>query len=100
MDINLTHDSSTSANEQNTTNKHRIVMLTTVDNPFDPLIQFHDWFAFDFQKGYDCCGYLDRIAKTSELFSDEVNEKLKEDAIDEIVRVNVFGVYKKLVKFI
>ena len=97
MDTELNHDSSMSTNKET---KHRIVMLTTVDNPYDPLIQFRDWFAFDFQKGYDCCGYLDRISKTSELFSDEVNEKLKEEAIDEIVRLNVFGVYKKLVKFV
>ena len=100
MDTELGNNSSKSTNTEDNNEKHRIVMLTTVDNPYDPLIQFHDWFAFDFQKGYDCCGYLDRVSKASSLFSDEVNEKLKEDAIDEIVRINVYGVYKKLIKYV
>jgi hypothetical protein len=73
-------------------------MLTTIDNPFDPFTQFDDWYAFDTEKGYDTCSYLARIAKTSDELS-PVDEALAiELAIDEIVTLNVLGIYKKVVK--
>ena len=36
-------------------------MLTTIDNPYNPFTQFSKWFMFDTEKGYNSCGYLDRI---------------------------------------
>jgi hypothetical protein len=62
------------------------VALTTFDNPYNPFEQFNSWFLFDVEKGYNSCAYLGRIAKTSEQFSDEENEKEIEKAIDEIVK--------------
>ena len=66
--------------------------LTTIDNPYDPFDQFHSWFMFDIEKGYNSCGYLGRIAKTSDQLSEEggvssmkelSGESLK--TIDEVV---------------
>ena len=37
------------------------VMLTTIDNPYDPFSQFDDWLAFDEGKGYFTCEYLARM---------------------------------------
>ena len=74
------------------------IALTTTDNPYDPFTQFRDWYAFDTQMGYNTCAYLDRIAKTSNGVSDEVNENFLEQAIDEIVGYNLNGKYKKVVK--
>lgn len=71
-------------------------MLTTVDNPYNPFIQFDEWFAFDIQKGYNTCGYLDRLVITSDEFSDEDNDKIIEDAIDEIVALNPLGIFRKV----
>lgn len=71
-------------------------MLTTFDNPFDPFEQFRSWFLYDVEKGYDSCGYLARIAKTSEQFSDEENNKIIEDAIDEIIKYDFMNIYKKV----
>lgn len=73
-------------------------MLTTFDNPYDPFEQFQLWFMFDMQKGYNSCGYLDRIAKTSEQFSQEENEREVELAIDEIVKNDFMNRYCKVTK--
>jgi len=72
------------------------VALTTFDNPYNPFEQFSSWFLFDVEKGYNSCAYLGRIAKTSEQFSDEENEKEIEKAIDEIVRYDFMNIYKKV----
>lgn len=72
------------------------VMLTTTDNPFNPFTQWDEWFAFDESKGYHTCGYLARIAKTSDEL-DDIDESLTiEQAIDEIVELNITGNYRKV----
>lgn len=71
-------------------------MLTTVDNPFDPFTQFDQWFAYDKQLGYDTPGYLARIAISSDDLSEVDEFVVIQDAIDEIVRENVFGVHRKV----
>jgi hypothetical protein len=71
-------------------------MLSTVDNPFNPFSQFDDWEAFDERHGYNCCNYLARFAFTSDALSDQENDKIIEDAIDEIVKTNPLGVYIKV----
>ena len=72
--------------------------LTTTDNPFDPFEQFHSWFLFDVEKGYNTCAYLGRIARTSEQLSDEENDKEVERAIDEIIKYDFMNIYKKVRK--
>ena len=49
------------------------VMLTTKDNPFDPFTDFDSWFMYDSEKGYNTCGLIDRIARTSNALSDAEN---------------------------
>lgn len=73
-------------------------MLTTVDNPYNPFIQFDEWKAFDEAKGYFTCNYLARIAKTSHELSDEDNIVATNKAIDEILYHNVIGIYQKVTK--
>lgn len=75
-----------------------ICMLTTRDNPFDPFTQFDEWFAYDVEKGYNTCGYLARIAKVSDDLSEEMNAYATEQAIDEIIELNLLGNYMKVVK--
>ena len=74
------------------------VMLTTIDNPFDPFEQFDSWFLFFFEKGYNSCDYLGRIAKTSEQLSDDENNKEIERAIDEIIKYDFTNTFKKVSK--
>ena len=72
--------------------QNEVVMLTTIDNPFDPFEQFNQWYLFDMEKGYNTCAYLARITdKNSD--SEEV-----EEAIDEIIRNDFLNLYKKVTR--
>lgn len=72
------------------------VMLTTIDNPFDPFEQFTSWFLFDVEKGYNTCSRLARIAQISdELSEKETNEEV-ERAVDEIIKYDFMNIYKKV----
>lgn len=72
------------------------VMLTTIDNPFDPFEQFTSWFLFDVEKGYNTCSRLARIARISdELSEKETNEEV-ERAVDEIIKYDFMNIYKKV----
>lgn len=72
--------------------------LTTIDNPFNPFDNFDKWYAFDEAHGYHSCAYLAKIMKTSDAFSAEDQMKEKERAIDEIVSLNLNGMYKKVTR--
>lgn len=73
------------------------IYLTTVDNPYDPSINFDAWYAYDTLNGYNSCGLLDRFSYTSEsMTKHEYNVEI-ERAIDEIVKNDPFNIYKKLV---
>ena len=70
-------------------------MLTTVDNPYDPFTQFDSWFAFDEQNGYHSCGLLSRIIDSSFEISEETEEMVTDEAMNEIVRLFP-GLYMKV----
>ena len=74
------------------------VMLTTIDNPFDPFEDFTSWYLFDTEKGYNSCSYLGRVSYTSDELSDAENEEEIERAIDEIVKYDFMNIYKKVTK--
>ena len=71
-------------------------MLTTSDNPFDPFDQFDEWFNFDEMQGYHTCSYLGRIARVSDEMSDEEVSKEINRAVDEILKNDFAGIYKKV----
>ena len=72
------------------------VMLTTIDNPYDPFTQFDEWNAYDESKGYYTCSYLARFAYTSSDLSDVDQSISVENAIDEIISKNPLKIYKKV----
>lgn len=75
-----------------------MAMITTIDNPYNPFDDFDLWFLYDAQKGYNTCDYLSRIARTSESLSEEDNNQIINDAIDEIIKYDFMNIYKKVEK--
>lgn len=71
-------------------------MLSTIDNPYNPFEQFTLWLLFDNEKGYNTCGYVDRIAHFSEGMTQNEEDEEFERAIDEIISVNPTGFYVKV----
>lgn len=71
-------------------------MLTTVDNPYDPFTKFDEWYAFDEASGYHSSALLARIVRTSDDLSEADQSLAIEEAIDEVVRENVLGIYRKV----
>lgn len=71
-------------------------MLTTIDNPFNPFTHYEDWLRFDEDKGYFTNSYLARIASVSDEMPENMYEEEIESAIDEICRMDLVGIYKKV----
>lgn len=74
------------------------IMLTTVDNPFDPFEDYPAWFSYDVINGYHTPSLLASIVVTSSELSDEDQRQALEDAIDSIVNITLPGIYKKVTK--
>lgn len=71
-------------------------MITTVDNPYDPRIDFAAWYAWDVEQGYNTSAYLARVAVVASEMPEIVQQKQVEEAIDEIIKIHDGGMYKKL----
>jgi len=73
-------------------------MLTTVDNPHDPFTDYDNWYQWDERAGYHTTSFLARIIQTSNEISDADWDLAMDQAIDEIVKENVSGVYVKVMR--
>ncbi len=71
-------------------------LLTTVDNPYDPRVDFKSWYTWDESQGYHTPSYLARVASISDDYPPEVQERQIEIAMDEIIMIHNGGLYKKL----
>lgn len=71
-------------------------MLTTVDNPYNPFTDFNAWLTFDIRMGYNSSSFLARIAMVPEDLPEPYESLAIQNAIDEIVRENVSGMWKKV----
>ena len=79
-------------------------MLTTVDNPWDPVTNYREWDQWDREAGYCTNAYLARIASTIE---EELNYSMpsltpveenyiNEEAIKIILRIEGPENYKRI----
>lgn len=72
--------------------------ITTIDNPFDPFKDFRNWYDFDTQKGYYTSSKLARLTNLSnDMTEKEKNEEI-ERAIDRLIQIDPFDMYKKIYK--
>lgn len=71
-------------------------MLTTIDNPWDPVKSYEEWYAWDYAAGYHTPGLLARVAETSDELSDADQDVALESAIDMIVSEIGPGLYRKV----
>ena len=78
-------------------------MLTTVDNEFDPFDNFSEWYSRDLQLAREqnrrpTAGYLAIIMANSDDVSDNEFNQVMNDAIDEIVELDLSGTFKKVTR--
>ena len=73
-------------------------MLTTIDNPYDPFTEFDQWLDYDSSKGYNTCGLLSRVARTSPNLSTADQAEAIKIAIAEILEHNVMGIHRKVTR--
>lgn len=64
------------------------MVLTTRDNPFNPVTQNEAWLNYDMNKGYNTYGLIARIADYSSDLDDASNDERTEAAIAEILHYN------------
>ena len=69
------------------------VMLTTVDNPWNPFTNYDEWYAYDNAKGYATPSLLARVANVSLDLSDPDFQFAVRQAMNEIVNLNVSGMH-------
>lgn len=77
------------------------VMLSTVDNPYNPFTNWDEWYAFDEMKARQenrasCCSYLARMMVESDDISEKELEEINEMVIDDIVKLNLTGKFIKV----
>lgn len=64
--------------------------VTTTDNPANYFTQYQAWKAWDENVcGYNTKNYVARIAATSPELSEEEYNRAVEDAVDEIIEVDL-----------
>ena len=83
----------------------RIVCLSTIDNPWNPVTNFEEWNIWDGKLGYSTCSYLARMVDLYNLnnnvvftnLSEVEQQSIIETVIDDIVKHNPTDKYIKIV---
>lgn len=80
------------------------IFLSTWDNPYNPYTQEEQWrrhdeFFGDSMKyyGINCPSMQARYAYTSDDLSEADNDIAIEEGIDEIIKLDPFGIYRKVI---
>ena len=71
------------------------MMLTTLDNPYNPKTDYDKWRNWDISNDYNTEAYLDRVANIPpDMDDDEIVSGLILDAMLSIVEHDMTGMYK------
>ncbi len=74
------------------------IMLTTIDNPYNPHTHWTEWYLYDIEHGYDTCGLLARLLPDDSKLTDEEKAQSINKTIDEIVNNFPVNIYIKVKK--
>lgn len=77
--------------------KNKETWVTTLDNPFDPFKEAENWKRFDEDHGYHTTSLICRFLVDSDEFDEETYRECLESAVDDVVRFNPTGNYRKVV---
>jgi len=89
-------DTIDSSNEEEDNNNSSNCMLSTIDNPYNPYTNYEEWYEFDTAHGYNSASFLARIVQSSDELSEADQSLAIEEGIDQIVSLNVLGIYIKV----
>lgn len=70
------------------------VMLTTIDNPYNPRTDYVKWMRWDKDNGYNTQEYLARLVVDSEFEDYQTVQASQELAIEFILENDTLEVYK------
>ena len=73
------------------------VMLTTIDNPFNPFVDYNLWLLYDKEKGYDTSERLMRVAEQYifEGMSQVEMDKAVDKAMDDLIEIDILNIFVK-----
>jgi hypothetical protein len=80
-------------------NENRVVAITTIDNPYDPIDDFEHWYQFDNDKGYYTSSSIARLTTNKTGLTQEEIDLDTERAIDRLIELDPLCIYKKIVRF-
>lgn len=69
-------------------------MITTKDNPYNPITQYEQWLKWDHDMQYYTQEYVARIANVSPDMDDDAQDLLIESAINEIMELDTLDTYR------
>ena len=70
--------------------------LTTIDNPFHPVDERDQWEQFDLDHGYGTDAYLNRVSGFSDDWTEAETRRRENQAMDDIIRLDLECIYKKV----
>lgn len=68
-------------------------MLTTRDNPYNPLEDYNKWMLWDADNQYFTSEYIARISEVSPDMDDAELEQRIDEAIQEILKYDTLEIY-------
>lgn len=70
-------------------------MLTTLDNPFNPFVDFSSWYMFDCEKNHNTSSRLARIANLDSEMTQQERDAEMDRAMNLIVKYDLEDLYIK-----
>jgi hypothetical protein len=71
-------------------------MLTTIDNPFNPFVQYKEWEAYDLRMGYNTNLWLARFTTVSYELSEDDYDLEYEAGVDAVLELNPSGLHTRI----